>query len=61
MPKEEPTIPEQINTAIEEVRLAMLKKVEVDHKLVEINREKTAAHYTLQKAKERLNNLDLSL
>ena len=60
MPKEEPTQEEAINTAIDDVRNAMLANVEANRKLIEINREKTAARFTLQKAKQRLSDLEKS-
>ncbi len=59
--KPEQTKEEQINMAIKDIHNAFLADIRAKEKIIEINREKTATHYTLLKAKERLTNLELSL
>ena len=57
--KTELTKEEQINEAIEEVRLAMLADFKAKQKEEEIAREKTKTHYQLVKARERLDTINL--
>ena len=52
---------EQINDAIEDVRLAFLENFRAKQKSEEIARERTKTHYTLVKAQERLWSLQQEL
>ena len=52
---------EQINVAIEDVRLAFLENFRAKQKSEEIARERTKTHYTLLKAQERLWSLQQEL
>ena len=55
------TTQEQIDEAIADVRKAMVENVKAKKALVDAELKKRKAHYTLQKAKERLNSLEHDL
>lgn len=59
MPKKELSPEEQINQAVEDVRQAMLNKIKADKALTHAGIKKEKARYVLQKAKERLNALEI--
>lgn len=57
-----PLTPEQeIITAVDDVKVALLADLKAKEKIIEVNREKTKTHYNLLKAKQRLSTLELSL
>lgn len=56
--KTELTLEQQIEEAIKDVQVALLANVRAKEKIIEVNREKTKAHYDLLKAKERLSMLE---
>ena len=58
MPKEQLTKQEEIRQAIADLQEAMLTDLENATKLEEVNRAKTASHYALLKAKQRLDTLN---
>ena len=51
---------EQVEEAINDVKVALLADLAAKQKIVEVNREKTATHYALLKAKARLYDLEKS-
>ncbi len=55
------TLKEQIELAVEDVRLTMLENLKASKALVDAETKKRKAHYLLQKAKERLNSLEKEL
>jgi len=57
----EKTTVQQLDQAIQEFYNAILANVEANKKLIEITREKTATHYAIQKARERLASLEKEL
>ena len=59
--KQEITIEQEIDNAVEDVRKALQADMKAKNKIIEVNREKTATHYTLLKANQRLRDLELSL
>jgi len=61
MPKIELTPDEQIDQAIAEVSEAMHEKVKADKAFINAADKQGKARYKLQKAKERLNALEIDL
>jgi len=57
MPKKELSREEEIIQALDDLKEAYLQDIKVNAKLEEVNREKTASHYTLLQAKNRLSAL----
>lgn len=51
----------QINSAVEDVRLALLEDFKVKQKTEELAREKTKTHYNLVKVQQRLWSLQQEL
>jgi hypothetical protein len=57
----EKTIEEKVEQAVSEVRDAMIENIKASRMEIDIASRKAAARYTLQKAKERLSNLESEL
>lgn len=60
-PKKELSPKEAIEQAVEDVKIAMIERVEAGQYFLEASKRQEKAHYTLQKAKERLDSLERSL
>jgi len=61
MPKEQLTKRQQIEEAVEELKVALLANLEAEEKLIEINREKTKTHKHLVMAQARLSTLQYDI
>lgn len=57
MPKQELTKEQEIIQALDDLKEAYLNDMKVDVKLEKLSKEKTASHYALLQAKNRLANL----
>lgn len=60
-PKKELSPKEEVEQAVEDVKIAMIERVEAGQYFLEASKRQKKAHYTLQKAKERLDSLERSL
>jgi len=61
MPKAELTPEEKVKVAIKDVSDALIENINAGKAIVEAGLRKKSAHYTLQKAKERLTGLEREL
>lgn len=59
--KPEPSIEDQIEKAIEDVKNAMLENIEADKAENDAKKRKKLAHYALQQANQRMHALQMDM